>query len=116
AAATPPRPFSSYLNPFRDGTAAGQPPAELVRYSFAALEAWAWESDLGRRPEETPLEFTARVGDELPALEDATGRLAALYVRVTYARATLPANSLGVVQQFWRQLEAAAERTTVASR
>ena len=37
----PPRPFSSFANPFLDGSAEQQSPAELVRYSFEALEAWA---------------------------------------------------------------------------
>ena len=41
AASTPPRPFADFSNPFTDGTARGLSPRELVRYTFAAFEAWA---------------------------------------------------------------------------
>ena len=36
----PPQPFSSYDNPFRDGSAGRRPIKEVVRYTFAALQAW----------------------------------------------------------------------------
>src|SRR5262249_32728231 len=67
--AAPPRPFSDFPNPFHDGRATRWSPDQLVRYSFDALQAWANERDLGRRPDETPLEFVRRLGDEVPALE-----------------------------------------------
>jgi hypothetical protein len=104
----PPRPFSWYANPFTDGRARRLSPEELVRYSFEALQAWAWERDLGRRPDETPLEFVARLGDEVPALEADAVRLANLYVRALYGRGSLPASCRGVVEQFWRTLDVTA--------
>jgi hypothetical protein len=113
--AAPPRPFSSYSNPFADGRARRLSPEELVRYSFEALQAWAHERHLGRRPDETPLEFVARLGDEVPALEADAVRLANLYVRSLYARGPLPANCRAGVQQFWQALEAAAGLTVSVS-
>src|SRR5262249_29839800 len=107
-------PFSSFANPFADGRARRLSPEELVRYSFEALQAWAWERDLGRRPEETPLEFVARLGDEVPALEADAVRLANLYVRALYARGPLPATCRAAVQQFWEALEAAAGQAVSA--
>jgi hypothetical protein len=86
----------------------------LVRYSFEALQAWAHERDLGRRPDETPLEFVARLGDEVPALEADAVRLANLYVWALYARGPLPASCRAAVQQFWQALEAAAGLTVSA--
>lgn len=85
-------------------------PAQLVRYSFEALEAWAFEHDLPRMTDETPIEFADRVGGDVPALESEAKRLAALYARVLYARGGLPANWRAVVEQFWDKLEAAAEQ------
>jgi hypothetical protein len=108
--APPPRPFASYSNPFRDGSADRLGPEKLVRYAFEALQAWAWERHLGRRPDETPLEFAERVGMEVPGLEADAARLAALYARVLYARGPLPANARAVVEQFWQRLEAVAEQ------
>ena len=108
--APPPRPFASYRNPFRDGSADRLGPEKLVRYAFEAFQAWTWERDLGRPPDETPLEFAARVGMEVPGLEADAGRLAVLYARVLYARGPLPADARTVVEQFWERLEAVAEQ------
>lgn len=105
-----PRPFASYPNPFHDGRAEGISPAELVRYSFEALEAWAFEHDLARMTDETPLEFADRIGGDAPALEEAAKRLAALYARVLYAKGGLPANWRAVVEQFWEKIETVAEQ------
>jgi hypothetical protein len=108
--ATPPRPFASYTNPFTDGSADRLSPEKLVRYTFEAFQAWAWEHHLGRRPDETPIEFAARVGGEVPGLEEDAQRLAALYARALYARGPLPENVRAVVEQFWKRLEAVAEQ------
>jgi hypothetical protein len=98
-----PRPFADFSNPFADGSAAGRSPEELVRYSFTALEAWAFERDLPRRPDQTPLEFADRVADETPLGDDAR-RLVGLYARLAYARRRPPADSRVAVESFWRAL------------
>src|SRR5262249_28222455 len=76
----------SFSNPFHDGRADRLSPLELLRYTFAALEAWAYERDLGRQKGETPLEFADRVAGEGPPLEQAVERFVALYVRAVYGR------------------------------
>ncbi|HKI34477.1 MAG TPA: DUF4129 domain-containing protein [Gemmataceae bacterium] len=106
----PPRPFRSYRNPFHNGRAEEMSPAELVRYSFEALEAWAFEHDLPRMVDETPIEFADRVGRDVPALESEAKRLAALYARVLYAKGGLPSSWRAVVEQFWGKLESVAEQ------
>jgi hypothetical protein len=108
-----PRPFEDFRNPFADGTAAGQSPEALVRYSFAALEAWAYEQDLSRRDDETPLEFAHRLGEAVPRVEDETRQLAGLYVRMAYARRRLPESCRPTVEQFWRRLDSAAAPANV---
>jgi hypothetical protein len=105
-----PPPFSSFSNPFLDGSVERLPPEELIRYSFAALQAWAWERDLGRESGETPLEFTGRVSREVPGLEAEVRQLGLLYARAVYARGPLPAGSLEVLRQFWERLEAVTEQ------
>ena len=103
------RPFASFRNPFAGGRSRMAMP-ELIRYTFAAVQAWARERDLGRQLGETPLEFAGRVGAEVPALEKDLDRLAVLYARAVYARGGLPADSLEVLRQFWQRLEAVAEQ------
>ena len=92
-------------HPFETGAARRWPPQELVRYTFAAVQAWARERDLGRQAGETALEFVRRVGDEVPALEAELLRIADLYGRAAYARGGLPANTAELLRQFWARLE-----------
>jgi hypothetical protein len=108
AAARNGRPFSAYHNPFESG-AGRRPPEELVRYSFEALEALARERGLGRHPDETPQEFAARLGGELPALDADARHLAGLYARAAYAPGRLPRSAVEAVKQFWKRLAAAAD-------
>jgi hypothetical protein len=104
------RPYSSFHNPFVDGRAEGMSPDELARYSFDALESWAFERDLARLPKETPLEFAARLVNEMPTLGADVQRMAGLYARVAYARGRLGPGSLGPLKQFWERLETVTER------
>jgi hypothetical protein len=106
--AAPPRPFSSYSNPFTDGSRRST--AELVRYTFAAVQAWARERSLERQPGETPLEFAGRIGEEVPALEADLRRLANLYARAAYGPGGLPPNTADVLRQFWERLVTVAEQ------
>ncbi len=103
-------PFAAYANPFTDGTAARRPIKEVVRYTFDALQAWARERGAERRPEETPLEFAARLGAEFPALEADVRRFASLYARSVYDYSPLPAAATEQVRRFWERLETAAEQ------
>lgn len=103
------RPFASFRNPFA-GERIGMAAPELIRYTFAAAQAWARQSDLGRQPGETPLEFAARVGAEVPAIEADLQRLAILYARAVYARGGLPSDSIDLLRQFWERLETVAEQ------
>jgi hypothetical protein len=106
----PQRPFASFRNPFTDGSAGRLPPDEVVRYSFMAFLAWANEQGVSRSADETPLEFAARVGGDVPALEADARQLALLYARAVYAGSALPANSLAMVRQFWDKLDAVVEQ------
>jgi hypothetical protein len=103
-------PFAAFRNPFADGTATQRSAQELLRYTFAALEAWARDRDVARLPQETPLEFAARISAESPALADDLRRFIALYVRAEYARGGLPGNPAEAVRVFWEKLEAAVEQ------
>jgi hypothetical protein len=102
-----PRPFSSYSNPFRDGTSSQVSAEEVARYSFAALEAWAYDHELGRAHQETPIEFVERVSDAAPALASDGKRMVACFVRVAYARSRLAPAALEALEKYWDTLESA---------
>jgi len=106
----PVKPFAAYGNPFLDGRGERRPVKEIVKYTFAALQAWAREHNVERRPAETPLEFAGRLGEEFPGLEADVRRFTILYARSVYDYGPLPANALDVVRQFWKRLKTAAEQ------
>jgi hypothetical protein len=110
------RPFADFANPFESGTARRQTPAELVTYSFAALEAFSREHGWERDPQETPLEFADRLARTSAELATDAPRLAALYARLAYARGSLPEASREQVKEFWRQLELAHEEAITGER
>jgi hypothetical protein len=103
-----PVPFTSFSNPFADGTASGRSPEDLVRYSFEALEAWAGDRDVPRRPDETALEFASRLGKDFSWLREDARKLALLVARLVYASGNLPANTRAVLDQFWDRLTSGA--------
>jgi hypothetical protein len=98
------RPFAAYENPFFSGAAQRMSPAQLVRYTFEALEAWAREQVVPRPPEQTPLEFAQELGRRVPALAKDATSTAALYVRVAYSRNNPSRESVQVLERLWRRM------------
>ncbi len=105
AEARRPAPFDAYRNPFARGSVEREP-SEVVEYTFAAFDGWAWERDLGRKPEETPIEFAVRVGHQHAELDDPGFAVAQLYVRVLYGRRPITAAELKPAEELWDRLEA----------
>lgn len=108
----PPRPFASYEDPFFSGTARRLPPAQIVRYTFEALEAWSREQVVARGSEQTPLEFAHEIGRRIPTLARDVSETAQLYARVAYARHNPSQESLEVLERLWHRMQSAA-RTPV---
>ena len=98
-------PFHAFANPFQDGRAERMTPAELVRYSFEALEAWSEEHGCGRGSHETPMEFTERVAEEVAALDNETKHLGELAAHVFYGPGRLSGTWRATLDGFWRRLE-----------
>jgi hypothetical protein len=103
--------FEDFSNPFADGTVRRRSPADVIAYTFAAFDAWAWERGRGRQPGETPTEFAIRVGHEVERLDEPGFRLAELYVRALYSKGPLPADALKAARAVWEQLEARPSMT-----
>jgi len=112
--AEPPRPFADYPDPFLTGLADRWPAERLVRYSFDALQSWAWERNLARRPQETPLEFVQRVGVAVPELAAPARRLGELYARVCFAR-QVPGTAVDRVREFWSAVSLVPARPLASS-
>lgn len=101
----PPRPFASFANPFETGLNHRLTPDDLIVYSFEALEAWAYELELGRSPQETPTEFVRRLELAKPELSDDASRLVSCFVTLTYGRRGFRADVLPILRRFWQALD-----------
>jgi hypothetical protein len=101
----PPRPFSSFGNPFDNGFAQRFSPNDLVIYSFEALEAWAYEHNLARSPHETPTEFVRRLGETRVDLRPDATRLVGFFVTIVYGQRGFKEDVLPPLEQFWRALQ-----------
>lgn len=100
----PLRPLSAFADPFLTGDAGRMAPGDLVRYTFAALEAWGRENNCARQPEETPHEFAHKVGERATSISREVWVLADLYCRVAYAPGQLSAVTARPIEQLWRVL------------
>ncbi|MFQ3593958.1 MAG: DUF4129 domain-containing protein, partial [Gemmataceae bacterium] len=106
-------PFAAFPDPFVSGQAGGWTPRQLVRYSFAALEAWARDQGLQRATAETAQEFIARLSAEYPELARQAQALLRIYTLAEYSPQELPADSEALLRAFWQQLNRAT-RTRVS--
>lgn len=109
----PPPPFSSFRDPFEQ-PGRFKSNESIVRYSYAALESWAYEQHLGRKPEETPLEFIRKLADARPRLDEPGKKLVDLYARITYAKGRATQAHLEAVREFWRTLPRPAQAQPAA--
>ncbi|PQO38111.1 DUF4129 domain-containing protein [Blastopirellula marina] len=103
----PRRRFSSFRNPFQDPTWKKKPAEEWVRYSFAALEAWADERGHARKEEQTPGEFAVMLEQHFDDLTENVRRAADLYGQVAYGSGKAPGETLEILRQLWQNLNRA---------
>ncbi len=96
--------FAEFVDPFASGTAGQYAPAELVRYSFEAMETWGWENGCVRQPEQTAHEFSQQVGAQSQDMARDARVLADLYCRAAYAPGTISAASCRPLADLWRKL------------
>lgn len=104
-----PRPFASFKNPFLTGAARRQSLAELVVFSFEALQAWARERSLERRPEQTPLEFSGSVHLSCPEISEEVEAIARYFSRIAYANQAPPPECLALLERLWRKMSSRDE-------
>ena len=107
SSAPPPPAFNTFTNPFQAGRGTA-PEADLLRYSFSALEAWGRDQGLARGAEETPLEFAARLAQQFPQAGAPIGDVCLLYSQLAYGGGNLPSETRQRLRRFWSTLQASA--------
>lgn len=104
-ASRPRRPFASFRNPFFSGASEQMSSAELVCYTFEALEAWSREHAIDRSADQTAIEFADQLGRRVPVLANDAAEAAQLYARVAYALKVPAKSRLDALERLWRKLD-----------
>jgi hypothetical protein len=100
----PRRPLSAFKNPFYAGKEQARPPAEIILYTYDALQAWAGEHGMEPRPEQTAREFCQAMSAPLPEAAAPLQQLSYLYAHAAYGQ-RLPADcDLEPLKELWRRL------------
>lgn len=100
-----PLPFSHYSNPFTSGQSSRMSPAELVRYTFVALETWGRENGCPRAEGQTPHEFAAAIGQLDHTLSREAAHLADLYARLAYAPPAAIRTTFEPLRALWQKMQ-----------
>lgn len=100
APGVPPRPFSSFRNPF----GVESDPRQIVVVTFQAFEAWMRERGSARERDETPDEFVRRIQSQPSTLSGPARRLADAYNRVVYGRGNAGEKDLEAAKQLWQTM------------
>lgn len=98
------KPFVDFSNPFTGRYPLDGP--ELVREVFAGVVAWGRDKRLPPRTGETAREFSKRMGNEYPALEEGLQKLANLVDQVEYAPESPVVVQRESLQELWILLKA----------
>jgi len=98
------KPFGDFSNPFTGRYPLDGP--ELVREVFAGVVAWGRDKHLPPRMGETAREFSKRMGNEYPALEEGLQKLANLVDQVEYAPESPVVVQRESLQELWILLKA----------
>ncbi|WP_442483879.1 DUF4129 domain-containing protein [Aeoliella sp. SH292] len=106
---SPRKRFRDFRNPFAGDTYRKVPPAELVRYTFEAFEAWAADRGQPRRADQTPQEFVESVAAERVENNESMRALCRLYGRVAYGDGKISASDIKDLQTVWSWMSASGE-------
>ena len=98
------RGFHEFADPFVSGGSRQMPVAELVKYCFAAFEAWGRDNQLPRLADQTPHEYATQVGARQKHVSAGARAMADLYCQAAYSNAELPADTRRRLARFWQML------------
>jgi hypothetical protein len=100
-----PPPWTSFSNPYEDGSAEERDLQELVDYTLLAWEAWAYEQGCPRAESQTAWEFLAHLEQQVPEAAEALRQFAVLHARVVYGDQPLPLRQVhATLRQVWEAL------------
>jgi hypothetical protein len=96
--------FASFSNPFRNRESK-KDSSELVRYTYAAIEAWGAERGVIRAEGQTAEEYLRRLSGALPKCQEELTNLANAYTRLAYAGRRAILVDMQSLQKLWMAME-----------
>jgi hypothetical protein len=99
--------FTEFRDPFSSRQHGKWTPEELVRYTFAAFEAWASDRGSPRTPDCTPQELVNLAVEPKTPMHDEARRLLRMYSQVAYASQRLPRVDADKLSTFWQMMRSA---------
>jgi hypothetical protein len=99
--------FASFSNPFRSRESK-KDSSELVRYTYAAMEAWGAERGVARAEGQTAEEYLRRLTAALPKNQEELTKLSTAYTRLAYAGRRAILVDMQSLQKLWTAMEQAA--------
>jgi hypothetical protein len=100
-----PASFHEFHDPFSTGQHSRMQPEELVRYTFAAFEAWANDRGRPRTPDCTPQELVTLALDPESSMYEEARQLVRLYSEMAYASRSISRESADDVQALWQMMQ-----------
>jgi Domain of unknown function (DUF4129) len=100
----PPRPLAEYKNPFYAGQEHIRAPAEIILYTYDAVQAWAREQGMELHPEQTAREFCQEMATRSPEMAAQYRQLSFLYAHAAYGLHLPEPCDLEPLKELWRQL------------
>jgi hypothetical protein len=97
------RAFATFTNPFRRGGKLEL--AEIIRYTFDAMEAWGAERGIERKGETTAEEYVRSLAALLPKNREDLAGFSNAYTRLAYAGNRPVALDPVVLQRLWQAME-----------
>lgn len=97
------RPFASFSNPFRRGSKMEL--AEIIRYTFDAMEAWGAERGVERKGDATAEEYVKALSALLPKSREDLAGFSNAYIRLAYAGNRPVSIDPAVIQRIWQSME-----------
>ena len=101
-----PKAFREFSNPYQNGNANQLKMAEVVKYTYEALEAWGRERGLKVDPDQTPHEFVIELASLDRSIARSAKKLADFYCSIAFAQDQLdPKIVNNALEELWSHLE-----------
>ena len=94
--------FASFREPFQNGLAGKWTNAQLIQYTFQALEAWARERQQFREEDQTPFEFATQLAEINEAVSLEAKELADLHGRCFFGADSVSRSETSRLASLWQ--------------